>query len=223
MDYRVEAGLWVALSLGLYGLWTFYLARLWEARKPQRLWADALEELACGLYFLGIPALALVRGTILPRFMGFTHLDWIGSAGPSIRAALFFALLLLAIRFIRGRAEARNPGVSSVPDNLKQALYFQMHWAFYRAFAIPLLGLQAGVLAGWAISLVEGVLFSLGERLKGASFGSEALWTPAAHSALFRLGFAAVATGVVFLFSRNFFYCLALHWLLSEMMGRLEV
>lgn len=212
MDYRLEAGLWVALSVGLFGLWAGYLARFVDAGKPQALWAEVLQELAFGLYFLGIPAIALIRGAVLPRFMGLTHLDWIGGIGPSIQAALFFGLLLMAINFIRGRVGFADPGVASLLVNLKEALYLQVHWALYRAFAAPLLGLSGGVLAGWAISLAEGLLYILGKRQGG----------PEHQAALFRFGSLAVATGVVFLFSRNLFYCLALHWLLAEMMGRIK-
>lgn len=212
MDYRLEAGLWVALSVGLFGLWTGYLARFVDARRPQALWAEVLQELAFGLYFLGIPTIALIRGAVLPRFMGLTHLDWIGGIGPSIQAAFFFGLLLLAIKFIRGEVNFVDRGASSLLVNLKEALYLQVHWALYRAFAAPLLGLSSGVLAGWAISLAEGLLYILGERRRG----------PEHCAILLRFGSLAVVTGVVFLFSRNFFYCLALHWLLAEMMGRIK-
>ncbi len=211
MDYRLEAGLWVVLSLGLWGLWTNYLDRLWEDKKPQALWAEAIQELAFGLYFLGIPASALIRGSILPRFMGFTHLDWLGGIGPSLQAALFFGLLLIAIGFIRGQPNSTNPSTSSFLLDLREALYFQIHWAFYRAFAIPLLGMSMGVLIGWALSLMEGVFYYLGKRHGDV------------HATILHFGSLAVATGIVFLFSRNFFYCLALHWLLREVMGRVKV
>lgn len=207
MDYRLEAGLWVALSLALYGLWSNYLAPLWAAKKPEALWGEVLQEIALGLYFLGIPVIALIRGAILPRFMGFTHLDWLGGIGPSIQAALFFALLLLVIGLIRGRIDPGEADPGSALLTLKQAFYLQLHWAFYRAFAIAFLGLPTGTLIGWVLALGEGLL-SFREKLK--------------PSILFHLGSLAVATGVVFLFSRNFFYCLALHWLLSEMMRRLR-
>lgn len=213
MDYRLEAGLWVVLSVGLFGLWTSYLARLLKAIKLQAFWAEVLQELTSGFYFLGIPAIALIRGTVLPRFMGFTHLDWLGGVGPLVQSTLFFGLLILALRVIRGRTDPGDPGTASPLANFKEALYFQVHWGLYRAFAAPVLGLSGGVLIGWAISLVEGILYFLGERRKGGEH----------YATIFRFGSLAVATGVVFLLSRNFFYCLALHWLLAELMGRMKV
>jgi len=207
MDYRWEAGLWVAFSLSLYALGTNYLAPLWAARRPQKLWAEGLEELALGLYFLGIPAFALLRGAILPRFMGFTHLDWLGGIGPSIQAALFFALLFSAIMLFCRRVNTEAGTNYSALLGFKQAVYLQTHWAFYRAFAIPLLGLASGTLAGLILAIGELFL-----NLKGKP-------NP---STIFRLGSLAVATGVIFLYSRNFLYCLAFHWLLNELMVRVK-
>ena len=207
MDYRWEAGLWVAFSLGLYGLGTNYLAPLWAARRPQKLWAEGLEELALGLYFLGVPALALLRGAILPRFMGFTHLDWLGGIGPSVQAAFFFALLLSTITLLCRRLGSEARTNHSALLGLKQAIYFQTHWAFYRAFAIPLLGLTSGTLAGLVLSIGE-LFLSLREKPN--------------PSTIFRLGGLAVATGIIFLYSRNFLYCLAFHWLLQELMVRVK-
>jgi hypothetical protein len=207
MDYRWEAGLWVGLSLSLYGLGVNYLAPLWAARKPQRPWAEGLEEAALGIYFLGIPAFALLRGAILPRFMGFTHLDWLGGIGPSVQAALFFALLFSAVMLLCRRARSEVGVNHSALLGFKQAIYFQTHWALYRAFAIPLLGLASGTLAGLVLAISE-LFLSLRERPD--------------PSTIFRLGGLAVATGVIFLYSRNFLYCLAFHWLLQELMARIK-
>ena len=207
MDYRWEAGLWVALSLSLYALGINYLAPMWAARKPQRPWAEGLEEVALGIYFLGIPAFALLRGAILPRFMGFTHLDWLGGIGPSVQVALFFALLFSVIMLLCHQVGSEARTNHSVLLSFKQAIYFQTHWAFYRAFAIPLLGLASGTLAGLVLSIGELFLFL---REKPNPF------------TIFHLGSLAVATGVIFLYSRNFLYCLAFHWLLQELMARIK-
>ena len=237
IDYKVESALWVVFSIGLYAL---AVDLAWHYRRPRpggRLgqWAETLKkwphsrwlmEAVRFLYYIGIPYAALLRGVVLPRLMGLTHLDWVKGIGLGTALGGGTFLLLALIGWWYARAIAALPlsarqrwGESLGNDStngwilLREVIYLQTHWAFYRSAAILFLDNQyAGVFLGfllvtleWSINPAWRANLSLPRR----SVNTLTRWT------------MAFVMAIIFLFIRNLWLLVPIHWAIEVACHRL--
>jgi len=179
----------------------------------------------------GIPLGFLMRGVLLPRAVGLgglTTSEWFAGSGMGIALGLGAFFLIASgwwyfTRSLRafpwGQAASPDPGAgvgepvviaSSLPTRawwvvLWEAIYAEAHWAFYRAGPIVLLDdyYYAGVFLGFLILNLE-------------------WWTnPAWRHGWDRVGqkpevvlrwSLAFVMAIIFLFTRNLWLAIPLHW-----------
>ncbi len=179
-----------------------------------------LEQAARFGYYLGIPFLAATSGAIGAdllgirgsewvagkSFQGFLREDWAQGAGLATVSVLAICSVWLASRLLARRQElvplpTRLPG--SAWQRLLDALYDQIHWAFYRSG--PILWLDDvywGVFAGLALVLLE------------ATLNPNHRWSiqdpETAAAPLLRLGIAW-SSALLFLATRNLWLTMAAH------------
>jgi hypothetical protein len=84
---------------------------------------------------------------------------------------------------------------------LLEVLCLEVHWAFYRAGPLALLGDYWGVFAGLGIILLEWATDPRVRHSLGTEEQGDTLWD----------GSLALVTSIVFLFTRNLWLCLAVH------------
>ena len=225
--YEVEAALWVIVSIGLYALGADIA---WHYRRPRpgRLgrWVEAIKgwshrhwllEAVRFLYYVGIPYAALLRGVALPRLMGLTHLDWVKGIGlgAALGGGAFLLLALIWWWYARAIAalslSARQRGGKSLGDDppkgwilLREVIYLQTHWAFYRSAAILFLDNQyAGVFLGFLLVTLEWSINPAWRRDLSLPWRSVSILT--------RWSMAFVVA-VIFLFIRNLWLLVPIHW-----------
>jgi hypothetical protein len=132
-----------------------------------------LEELIRFVYYLGIPFFAAVSGLLGADLMGISGTDWLPGAGAqgflwtdwarglglAVVAILAMAVLWSISRFVSLRAglvAVTPPTTDSRWRSALDALYTEIHWAFYRSGPILWLGSTYwGTFAGMALTLVE--------------------------------------------------------------------
>jgi hypothetical protein len=182
--------------------------------------------------FLGfdIPLGFLMRGVLLPRAMGLNSLttsEWFAGVGMGVTLGLgAFSLMALGwwycIRSVRKlsweRAASPNPGVdvgrpggrASSPLTqawwiiLWEVVYAEVHWAFYRAGPIILLdNYYAGIFLGFLILSLEWWV--------NPAWRHD--WDPMGQrpEVVLQWTLAFVMT-VIFLFTRNLWLMISLHW-----------
>ncbi len=236
LDYKLEAALWVIFSIGLYALgvdlaWHYRRprsGRLGQRAKTLKQWPHRhwLLEPIKFLYYIGIPYAALLRGAILPRLMGLTHLDWV--KGMGLGAALGgAAFLLLAVvwwwyvravdalpRWVSARREVSSADASTNGcTRLREAIYLETHWAFYRSAAILLLESHyAGAFIGFLLVTLEWSTNPAWRR---------DLTLPWRSANLLLRWSLAFATAIIFLFTRNLWLLAPIHWAIESVTHRL--
>jgi hypothetical protein len=172
-------------------------------------------------YYLGLPFLVVVTGILGSDLLGVSGTDWV--AGKSVQGFLWedwargFGLALAAFLavmgiWVVGRLIARNatltPVIRGIPGPpwylLLNALYDQIHWAFYRSGPILWLDdMYWGTIAGLALVMLE-------LALNPAQWWS--LKSPeAAGPALIRLLMAWVSA-LLFLATGNLWLTTAVHF-----------
>jgi hypothetical protein len=236
LDYKVESALWVVLSIGLYALGADIA---WHYRRPRpgRLghWAEAIKgwphchwllEAVRFLYYIGIPYAALLRGAVLPRLMGLTQLDWVKGIGlgTALGGGTFLLLALIWWWYARAIAtlplSAREQRGASLGDDstngwilLREVVYLETHWAFYRSAAILFLDSHyAGVFLGFLLVTLE---WSINPAWRtGLSL------PPRSVSIFMRWGIAFV-TAIIFLLTRNLWLLVPIHWIIEVACPRL--
>lgn len=180
IDYKVELALWVGFSIGLYALGVDIT---WHYRRPRSgrigRWAGVVKgwpyrywllEAIRFLYYIGMPYAALLRGAALPRLMGLTDLDWFKGIGLGTVLGGGNFLLLALIAWWYARAVAALPlsarerqgtssgfaGSTSGWILLREAIYLETHWAFYRSATILLLDdYYVGTFLGFLLVTLE--------------------------------------------------------------------
>jgi hypothetical protein len=187
------------------------------------------QNLVRALRRLAVPYAALLAGAVAPQAMGLAGLDW--QAGLTLGVGVAGGvLLLLGMAHLAARTAAFEPPVSpALPDAgpagaplLHALLHYgaeQFHWCFLRAALLGLLqaivqatgqatGQVAPSLAAW-LGLREAALYW---AVWGAALlALPSLWDTAAGSPRLHKGIALAATSVLFLYTRNFWLCWALH------------
>jgi len=227
LDYKLESALWVVFSIGLYALgadiaWHYRRPRSGRLghrvetlkRWPYRHW---LLEAVRFLYYIGVPYAALLRGIVLPRLMGLTHVDWVKGVGLGAALGGGAFLLLALIWWWYARAIAALPisarqrwGESSGNDStngwilLREAIYLETHWAFYRSAAILFLDSDyAGIFVGFLLVTLEWSInpaWRADLSLPGRSVNRLMIWS------------LAFVTAIVFLIIRNLWLLVPIHW-----------
>jgi len=227
LDYKVEATLWVIFSIGFYALGVDIA---WHYRRPRsgRLgqWVETVKrwphrhwllEAVRFLYYIGIPYAALLRGVVLPRLMGLTHLDWVKGIGLGtvLGGGAFLLLALICRWYVRAVAalplSARERWEVSLGDGstngwilLREVIYLQTHWAFYRSAAILFLDNQyAGVFLGFLLVTLEWSINPAWRTDLGLPWRSV--------NTLLRWSLALVAA-IIFFFTRNLWLLVPIHW-----------
>jgi hypothetical protein len=237
LNYEVETALWVIVSIGLYALGADLA---WHYRRPRpggRLsqWTEALKEWPHRhwlleavrlLYYIGIPYAALLRGVVLPRLMGLTHLDWVKGAGlgAALGGGAFLLLALIWWWYARAVAalplSAREQWGESLGDDsarawilLREVIYLETHWAFYRSAAILFLDNQyAGVFLGFLLITLEWSInptWRANLSLPWRSVNILLTWS------------LALVTAITFLFIRNLWLLVPIHWSIEMACHRL--
>jgi len=236
IDYKVELALWVGLSMGLYALGVH---TAWGYRRPRpgRLghWVEALKgwphrcwllEAVRFLYYIGIPYAALLRGAALPRLMGLTDPDWVKGIGlgTALGGGTFLLLALIWWWYVRAIAAlplpARERGGASLEDDstngwtlLREVIYLETHWAFYRSATILFLDdYYAGTFLGFLLVTLEWAINPAWRRdlsLPWRSVNILMKWS------------MAFAIAIIFLFTRNLWVLVPIHWAIEMACHRL--
>jgi hypothetical protein len=181
------------------------------------------------LYFLGLPFAALFWGydAVISRFLGLQRLvlptsgslvesasinanwlDWAYDAGWAAALGLGSWGLLAAGGWVRRRALADSAGShpvgrASVWETLREALYHEVHWAFYRNAPVVAFGLYWGTWAGLTLSALEALANPTWRR---------GLGTPRVAATLLLRAAMAVISGLLFLRTQNLWLGILLHW-----------
>lgn len=159
MEPRLELLLWVALSLGC-GL--LVVPGVLRSALGANL---TLKEVLRFAWMVGIPSVALLRGAAGPDVMGlgrdisqsdhvlgFTRAAWLDGAGASAAVCA----IVLVVLWLGGKSAGQSgwPGIG--PRALRDALYNEAHWMFYRAAPALWLGdALAGAGIGFALMALE--------------------------------------------------------------------
>jgi len=186
----------------------------------------ALESLRL-LYYVGLPFAALFWGhdAIVARFMGLQRLvlptyaalegsgsmhanwgDWGSDIGWAATAFLIASTVLLASAWAQRRAlgTARpRPARTATWGDLREALYHEIHWAFYRGIPIAGLGLYWG---SWA-----GLLLASLEALANPRWRRDTLSLEQSPALLLRAALAVVSC-LLFLRTQNLWLAVPVHW-----------
>lgn len=179
------------------------------------------------LYFLGLPFAALFWGqdALVARHLGLKPLGLPGEAGPAGVGSLAtswsgwlndlgwtaalgagtLALLLLSgftyRRALQGEA-GRLAGETWGWKTVREAVYQEIHWAFYRNAPIVAFGTYWGIWGGLALVSLEA---ALNPAWRGDLNEPSRVWGRLLQAAL------AVVSGVVFLHTHNLWLLLFLH------------
>jgi len=191
---------------------------------------DAVERSLRRFLGFSIPLSLLMRGVLLPRAMGLgglTTSEWLAGIGMGIALSLGAFLLIASgwwycIRSVRKlsweqaappdpEASVGEPVVMASPSPtqawwviLWEAVYAEMHWAFYRAGPIIVLDdYYAGVFLGFLILNLEwwtNPAWRHGWDPKGQRPEVVLRWS------------LAFIMAIIFLFTRNLWLAIPLHW-----------
>ena len=180
------------------------------------------------LYAVGLPAVALLwRGALTARGLGLKPFFW--SAGQELHtapghwdnwvrdigwmcafAAIFWILVAIADRSAKHLSPPRTTR-RSLSTALREAVYHQAHWAFYREPFVLLLGVGMGA---WA-----GLLPVAGEALLNPARWTDLQTTTHGRNLLIRVGLA-VMSAMLFIQTQNIWVMLladiGLVWLLGQ-------
>jgi hypothetical protein len=181
------------------------------------------------LYHIGLPFVALFwgRDAVISRFLGLQRLalptaaalaegasananwlDWANDAGWTAALGLGSWAMLLAAGWVRHQALARagEPRLGSKAtgwETLREALYHEIHWAFYRNAPIMAFGFYWGTWAGLTLVALEAVLNPAWR--KGLS-------TPGGAASLVLRAALAVISSLLYLQAQNLWLAILLHW-----------
>ena len=195
-----------ALWIGV-GVLLFVAGRVAENRLSGRAVKESaawpyLREAVIAAYSV-IPAFAGIPLALLfPSALGVESSVWLPRffKGLGMFAALFLVLMFFVL-VSRGRGRKRARGSYPWWMGLRDGIYDQAHWGFYRGLvAMAGLGVYAATWLGALVALVEWTISGVATGLP-----------PRGKSALF-LG-VLLTTSALFLYSRNLWLCMIFHWL----------
>ncbi len=211
----------IAFSICLYALaanlgWVLQRQAPGGAWEQRVAWMQSsriflvLKEIARWLYYLGLPYAALMVGYDTVRALGVWNLDWIGGIVPASLLAVGSIALVLWIW--RPYAQKQHPHAVDESRwnwarHIIELLYQQAHWSFYRSGPILWVGdLYLGSFLGLGLAYIEGLTNpNVRAGVREVTRADAPLWT----------GSLAVITTVIFIYTQNLWYCLAVHLVLD--------
>jgi hypothetical protein len=181
------------------------------------------------MYYLGLPFAALFWGydAVLDRFLGLQRvvlptssglaqdlpikadwLDWAQDLGWAVALGLGSWVLLLAAGWVRRRALADQdrevlPGQATTWWSLREALYHEVHWTFYRNAPIVAFGLYWGSWVGLILVSLEALANPVWRK---------GLGTPEVAPALLLRAAMSVVSSLLFLRTQNLWLAILVHW-----------
>jgi len=175
------------------------------------------------LYAIGFPAIALLwRGVLSERGLGLKPLSWAalqtqwGMWAGDVGWGVLIAVGLWLI-FTLGEWQSRQTGAQCLPRRhqfgvaLREAVYHQVHWAFYREPFVLLWGLSLGTWAG----LLPVALEALINPARWSDWQSPAR----GRNLLVRVGLA-VASAMLYLQTQNLWVALLADTAVGWALGR---
>lgn len=235
LDYKINLVLWIGLSFLLYAVGA---SIAWHYRDPRpgrigrlvgavKRWPHWPFQILRLLYYLGIPYLALLQGVTSPRLMGLVGADWFGGMGMGVALGTG-AFLLLALAWWhyarttqRSYPQEGNPFSARISDILQpwgwpplllEVICLETHWAFYRSGPALLLDHYSGVFLG--------LLIALGERYSDPNI-RHSLSSPGQAEGILMEGGMALVMAIVYLFTRNLWLCMFIHFGIEMVLLRL--
>ncbi len=187
------------------GRWTRWLKWLRSAPLPR-----VLGEILRWLYYLAVPYATLMLGYNTVRALGFWNLDWL----EKLPIALVLAAGAMIVFVWTWRPYARTQHPHAVDESrwnqarhILELLYQQGHWALYRSGPILWLGDPYwGSLVGLGLTFLEGWSNpNVRASAREITRADAPLWS----------GSLAVVSAIVFIYTQNLWYCLAIHLLLD--------
>lgn len=158
-----------------------------------------------------IPYAALISGALSPRLMGLAMIDWKLSLSLGIGLVAGFSVLFLLVRMSLTTSspttespttEPKSTGAGGIWRSLAQSGAEEFSWAFLRAAtweAMLLMSVPLALPAYWATWIAAAL--ALPDLL---------LHTRSTPARMIRVATLA-ATGVTFIYTRNFWLCWVLH------------
>jgi hypothetical protein len=170
------------------------------------------------LYYIGLPIAALLLGhdAVMEKFLGLKFeadtgiAAWVRGLGwAAALGVTAWALLALGWwTYRRALAAAGQSPMAAGSDAsgwvfLREALYHEVHWAFYRNAFVVVWGVYWGAWCGLALIATEAVL---SPAWRGG------LADPQKAPAQLMRGALAVVSSALFLLTQNLWLALAVHW-----------
>jgi hypothetical protein len=198
--------IWLGFSMTLYLTAGYLRIQVSAHNRASPLLSPVVLRILEAGFYVGAPYVALLQGDILLRWLGLSGMDWIQGLGIGVTlGAGALALAGLAFRYaMRGEpAAAQPPAHVSRLHLLWDAFTLQVHWAFYRALMIQVIGdVYWGAFAGLTLVALEYLLSAETRRR---------LRTPAAPRVVAHLTLAAL-TAILFVYVGNLPLLIAFHW-----------
>lgn len=191
-----------------------------------------------GLYYVGIPFGALVwgRDVVIGRLLGLQPLtvlsalvgrpapavelaanwsDWSGDVGWAVMlggaAWVVLAVGQRAVRKAAGAAQVPYRSASALVL-LREAVYHEVHWSFYRNAPVVALAGGVGMASGLYWGTWIGLALVLGEAALDPRWRAGLLSSDLAAGVMTQGGLA-VLSAVVFLQTQNLWLLVLMHWL----------
>jgi hypothetical protein len=229
LNWQEQPGLWLVgsvvmcvLASNLAGIALWYLrtrrpGALQALRQPAAPWVLNLLRWA---YMVAPPYALLLMGIISPRSMGLSEIDWVHSMGMGgALAAGGLALLSLSWWSYRRSLPSRHRRPQLAHRSLLlrwltaliETFALQAHWAFYRSVVADQAGLGGSQWEGWAGMGVVALEWVLNPLLR------RSLQHPPHSEPVVRRAVLAIVTTALFILTRNFWLCWALHALFEAL------
>ncbi len=205
---------WTLISMTLAVLTMLFVSPALLARLHATLAGRIAVPVLRLLYFIGLPYLALLMGSLAPidlglagsgsGFLGWEAAAWLHGLSITLMVGL---LVGLPVGLANGQIARRGVPVSaddrSAGAVLLEGLYAEVHWAFYRAAPLILLGdAYAAAVIGL---LLVGVEWSV--ELIHSGLGDRPHWL--------RRVLLLAASATLFVLTRNLWLLLVLHFALE--------
>jgi hypothetical protein len=157
----------ISLCIGMFGKYilSHMQAGTWIRRLNESTWAPVVRDVTLFVFMVGIPFAALVTGVARLDLMalgtdiaspdqlaGFTFANWMRAFG----IGAFVAACALFVLWVGTRTSPAMVTTLTFLDDVKNAVYDEVHWTFYRVAPAMILGdTYAGAVIGSLLVMLE--------------------------------------------------------------------